>query len=237
MFLYTFRHVQLPKDLAKLVPKSHLMTEAEWRGLGVQQSQGWIHYMIHQPGNDKMSVIWCWLLNWHFFFLAEPHILLFRRPITTPPPTEEKESWKLSGSHSWTCLSRATKCDYKTMLPLIIIPFDVSSSISFFPPKNRIIIPVLQAWKLQQFSLLVTLKKCPHFFSPLIFFKAFKSRFLSLVSVLIDQTKKNLYNISCVCVVIKQNKPCFAANAERHIVDLFVDFRHHLSALMEHLTS
>ena len=45
------RHVQLPKDLAKLVPKSHLMTEAEWRGLGVQQSQGWIHYMIHQPGN------------------------------------------------------------------------------------------------------------------------------------------------------------------------------------------
>ena len=46
------RHVQLPKDLAKLVPKSHLMTEAEWRGLGVQQSQGWIHYMIHQPGNN-----------------------------------------------------------------------------------------------------------------------------------------------------------------------------------------
>ncbi|KAK4015505.1 cyclin-dependent kinases regulatory subunit-like [Daphnia pulex] len=67
---YEYRHVQLPKDLAKLVPKSHLMTEAEWRGLGVQQSQGWIHYMIHQP---------------------EPHILLFRRPITTPP-MEEKES-------------------------------------------------------------------------------------------------------------------------------------------------
>ena len=50
-FFVSHRHVQLPKDLAKLVPKSHLMTEAEWRGLGVQQSQGWIHYMIHQPGN------------------------------------------------------------------------------------------------------------------------------------------------------------------------------------------
>ena len=37
------------------------MTEDEWRGIGVQQSQGWIHYMIHHP---------------------EPHILLFRRPIT-----------------------------------------------------------------------------------------------------------------------------------------------------------
>jgi len=50
-----FRHVQLPKDLAKLVPKSHLMTEAEWRGLGVQQSQGWIHYMIHQPGKKSFN--------------------------------------------------------------------------------------------------------------------------------------------------------------------------------------
>merc|ERR1712071_245912 len=67
---YEYRHVMLPKDLAKLVPKNHLMAEAEWRGIGVQQSQGWIHYMIHQP---------------------EPHILLFRRPITTPP-AEQNES-------------------------------------------------------------------------------------------------------------------------------------------------
>lgn len=33
------------------------MTESEWRGIGVQQSQGWIHYMKHAPGD-------------HFFF---PH--------------------------------------------------------------------------------------------------------------------------------------------------------------------
>ncbi|KAG8596032.1 hypothetical protein GDO81_001715 [Engystomops pustulosus] len=55
------KHVMLPKDLAKQVPKTHLMSEEEWRRLGVQQSLGWVHYMIHEP---------------------EPHILLFRRPLS-----------------------------------------------------------------------------------------------------------------------------------------------------------
>ncbi|XP_018019500.1 cyclin-dependent kinases regulatory subunit [Hyalella azteca] len=58
---YEYRHVVLPKDLVKLVPKTHLMSDKEWRGIGVQQSEGWVHYMIHDP---------------------EPHILLFRRPIS-----------------------------------------------------------------------------------------------------------------------------------------------------------
>ncbi len=40
----------LPKDIAKLVPSDRLMTETEWRNLGVQQSRGWVHYMIHRPG-------------------------------------------------------------------------------------------------------------------------------------------------------------------------------------------
>lgn len=45
----------LPKEIAKRVPKTHLMSETEWRNLGVQQSQGWVHYMIHQPGQlDEM---------------------------------------------------------------------------------------------------------------------------------------------------------------------------------------
>ncbi|XP_067003819.1 cyclin-dependent kinases regulatory subunit [Anabrus simplex] len=61
---YEYRHVVLPKELAKLVPKTHLMSEDEWRLIGVQQSRGWIHYMTHKP---------------------EPHILLFKREITTPP--------------------------------------------------------------------------------------------------------------------------------------------------------
>ncbi|GAB1869732.1 Cyclin-dependent kinases regulatory subunit [Camponotus japonicus] len=55
---YEYRHVILPFDLAKHVPKTHLMTETEWRNLGVQQSPGWVHYMMHGP---------------------EPHVLLFRR--------------------------------------------------------------------------------------------------------------------------------------------------------------
>ena len=48
--LSSARHVLLPKDLVEKVPKTHLMTETEWRGIGVQQSRGWVHYMIHEPG-------------------------------------------------------------------------------------------------------------------------------------------------------------------------------------------
>lgn len=59
---FEYRHVILPAELAKLVPRTHLMTETEWRNLGVQQSPGWIHYMVHNP---------------------EPHVLLFRRPKET----------------------------------------------------------------------------------------------------------------------------------------------------------
>ena len=29
------------------------MTENEWRGIGVQQSKGWVHYMIHTPGEPR----------------------------------------------------------------------------------------------------------------------------------------------------------------------------------------
>jgi len=62
--IYEYRHVVLPKEIAALVPKSHLMSDTEWRGIGVQQSEGWVHYMVHEP---------------------EPHILLFRRPTTAKP--------------------------------------------------------------------------------------------------------------------------------------------------------
>jgi cyclin-dependent kinase regulatory subunit CKS1 len=58
------RHVILPKDIAKTLPKSRLLTEVEWRGIGVQQSRGWQHYALHRP---------------------EPHVLLFRRPLGTDP--------------------------------------------------------------------------------------------------------------------------------------------------------
>ncbi|GFU52551.1 cyclin-dependent kinases regulatory subunit 1 [Nephila pilipes] len=58
--LYEYRHVILPSDIAESVPRNHLMTETEWRNLGVQQSASWVHYMVHTP---------------------EPHILLFRRAL------------------------------------------------------------------------------------------------------------------------------------------------------------
>ena len=37
---YEYRNVKLPSELAKLVPRNHLMNETEWRNLGVQQSPG-----------------------------------------------------------------------------------------------------------------------------------------------------------------------------------------------------
>ncbi|KAF8735838.1 hypothetical protein AX14_001413 [Amanita brunnescens Koide BX004] len=65
---YEYRHVILPKQLLKMVPKDYfspddsgtlrLLSEDEWRGIGITQSLGWQHYEVHAP---------------------EPHVLLFRR--------------------------------------------------------------------------------------------------------------------------------------------------------------
>uniref|UniRef100_A0A452SMQ7 Cyclin-dependent kinases regulatory subunit n=1 Tax=Ursus americanus TaxID=9643 RepID=A0A452SMQ7_URSAM len=49
-----------PEELSKQVPTTHLMSEEEWRRLGVQQSLGWVHHMTHEP---------------------QPYILLFRPPL------------------------------------------------------------------------------------------------------------------------------------------------------------
>ena len=63
---FEYRHVLLPKETYKKMPKGRLLNETEWRALGVQQSRGWVHYEIHRP---------------------EPYILLFRRPKGTDPVT------------------------------------------------------------------------------------------------------------------------------------------------------
>ena len=42
------RHVILPKDMAKNMPKNRVLAESEWRAMGVQQSRGWEHYAIHR---------------------------------------------------------------------------------------------------------------------------------------------------------------------------------------------
>jgi hypothetical protein len=43
-----YRHVILPKELAKTLPKGRILSESEWRRIGVQQSRGWHHYAIHR---------------------------------------------------------------------------------------------------------------------------------------------------------------------------------------------
>ena len=71
--IYEYRHVILPTDAARLCPKNKLLSESEWRQLGVQQSRGWEHYAVHKP---------------------EPHVLLFRRPVGTDPVTGAvPENW------------------------------------------------------------------------------------------------------------------------------------------------
>jgi len=40
--------------------KGRLLSEDEWRSIGIQQSPGWTHYELHDP---------------------EPHIFLFRRQL------------------------------------------------------------------------------------------------------------------------------------------------------------
>ncbi|KXN92196.1 Cyclin-dependent kinases regulatory subunit [Leucoagaricus sp. SymC.cos] len=72
---YEYRHVILPKQLLKMIPKHYfspddsgvlrLLEEQEWRGIGITQSLGWEHYEVHAP---------------------EPHVLLFRRPRNYEPP-------------------------------------------------------------------------------------------------------------------------------------------------------
>jgi len=71
---FEYRHVILPKNLKSQIPRQRLMNENEWRALGVTQSRGWVHYMMHAP---------------------EPHILLFRRPQRTDPRTgHAPANWK-----------------------------------------------------------------------------------------------------------------------------------------------
>lgn len=53
-----YRHVILPKNIAVFLPKNKLLSEEECIKFGVNQSAGWIHYMIHNP---------------------EPHVLMFKR--------------------------------------------------------------------------------------------------------------------------------------------------------------
>jgi cyclin-dependent kinase regulatory subunit CKS1 len=93
-------HVILPAKVARLVPEDRLMTETEWRNIGVTQSRGWIHYMIHRPGAPPPPALpkkkWPFAISFLtaspslplssrsplYTSYVEPHILLFRRKLT-----------------------------------------------------------------------------------------------------------------------------------------------------------
>ena len=69
-----YRHVGLPEDLTNLCP-SHLMSEEEWRELGVQMSKGWNHCTVRdfKFGDSEVGFE---------PFEPEPHILFFKRTLT-----------------------------------------------------------------------------------------------------------------------------------------------------------
>ncbi|CAL9137719.1 unnamed protein product [Musa acuminata var. zebrina] len=73
---FEYRHVVLPPEVAKLLPKNRLLSENEWRAIGVQQSRGWVHYAIHRP---------------------EPHIMLFRRPLNYQ---QQQENQATTAAHA-----------------------------------------------------------------------------------------------------------------------------------------
>ncbi|KAG7010670.1 Cyclin-dependent kinases regulatory subunit 2 [Cucurbita argyrosperma subsp. argyrosperma] len=85
--IHEYRHVVLPPDVAKLLPKNRLLSENEWRALGVQQSRGWVHYAIHRP---------------------EPHIMLFRRPLNYQQQQEnlaQQNAWEFVPLQRTACIS------------------------------------------------------------------------------------------------------------------------------------
>ena len=67
---FEYRHVILPKELAKNLPKNRLLGETEWRGIGVQQSRGWQHYAATAPSRT----------------------FAFRRPLGTDPVSASMRS-------------------------------------------------------------------------------------------------------------------------------------------------
>ena len=70
-------HVILPKHIAKNAPKGRLLTETEWRGVGVQQSRGGVHYAIHRcqpPARPAIhrSLVAC--ATWSHALSLPPHL-------------------------------------------------------------------------------------------------------------------------------------------------------------------
>lgn len=75
----------LPKAMLKVIPSDYfnsetgtlrILTEDEWRGLGITQSLGWEHYEIH--GKFDHKIVFLKYSSDTFCTAPEPHILLFK---------------------------------------------------------------------------------------------------------------------------------------------------------------
>lgn len=77
----------------KLIPKQYynqdqsgtlrLLSEKEWRAIGITQSYGWVHYEVHSKSCQVH--LRCTLAHIHQFVAPEPHVLLFRRELNQRP--------------------------------------------------------------------------------------------------------------------------------------------------------
>ena len=45
---YEYRYVTLPRDMAAELKNKKILSEDEWRGMGITQSRGWMHYGFHK---------------------------------------------------------------------------------------------------------------------------------------------------------------------------------------------
>lgn len=63
-FSFNFRHVMLPKDMAKALPQGRTLSETEWRTAGIQQSRGWEHYAIHRYLYYAFQLEFLFLINY-----------------------------------------------------------------------------------------------------------------------------------------------------------------------------
>ena len=45
--IYEYRHVILPAEQAQIVPRTHLLTETEWRNLGNEESKSFVEKRIY----------------------------------------------------------------------------------------------------------------------------------------------------------------------------------------------
>lgn len=70
-FIIRDRYVVLPGDMAKLVPKTHLMTESEWRNLGIRMTPGWVNYMRHHSSMYLPNRLLLFYLNLIIFITKQ----------------------------------------------------------------------------------------------------------------------------------------------------------------------